>query len=132
MTVDLPIVDFATLRLTKKPNQYLVCPKDICSASAHRESPVFDFDVDELIRKWDAMIARQKRVEVVSQQSAPRQRDYVQRSFLFRFPDIITVRFLPLTEERSTLAIYSRSVYGHSDLGVNKKRIDAWLAELEG
>ena len=27
----------------------------------------------------------------------------------------------------SSLAIYSRSVYGRSDLGVNKARIEDWL-----
>jgi hypothetical protein len=27
--------------------------------------------------------------------------------------------------------VYSRSVYGRSDLGVNRKRIGAWLAALQ-
>ncbi len=29
-----------------------------------------------------------------------------------------------------TLAIYSRSVYGRSDFGANKRRITDWLARL--
>ena len=49
-----------------------------------------------------------------------------------RYPDSITVRFLPLEEGRSTLAIYSRSHYGRSDFGVNKERVDGWLASLLG
>lgn len=130
-TGDPSPVDFAALRLTRKPNQYLVCPKDLCSAQAHGESPVFSIPVDDLIEKWDAMIARQKRVKFVYGQSEPRQREYVARTFLMRFPDIITVRFLPLSEGRSSLAVYSRSVYGHSDFGKNRKRIDAWLTELQ-
>jgi len=27
--------------------------------------------------------------------------------------------------------LYSRSVYGQSDLGVNRKRLEAWLAALQ-
>ncbi len=59
------------------------------------------------------------------------QYDYVQRSSLMRFPDSITVRFISLNNDSSTLAIYSRSQYGYSDFGVNEARIRAWLAALE-
>ena len=58
------------------------------------------------------------------------QSDYVQRSARFRFPDIITVRFISVSSSQSMLAIYSRSVYGKSDFGVNRERIDAWLKTL--
>jgi uncharacterized protein (DUF1499 family) len=27
--------------------------------------------------------------------------------------------------------MYSRSVYGHSDLGVNRQRVNTWLAALQ-
>jgi uncharacterized protein (DUF1499 family) len=33
--------------------------------------------------------------------------------------------------EGSTLAIYSRSLIGRSDLGVNRARVTRWLAALE-
>ena len=32
---DVAAVDFATLKLTDKPNQYLVCPPGLCTARAH-------------------------------------------------------------------------------------------------
>ena len=32
---------------------------------------------------------------------------------------------------KSTLAVYSRSVYGRSDLGVNRARIMAWVREVQ-
>jgi len=56
--------------------------------------------------------------------------DLVQRSALFRFPDTVSIEVIPLGDSRSTLAIYSRSTYGYSDLGVNRKRIERWLARL--
>jgi uncharacterized protein (DUF1499 family) len=47
-----------------------------------------------------------------------------------RYPDLITVQFRPLDSTRSTLAIYSRSVYGYSDRGVNQRRVRQWLDRL--
>jgi uncharacterized protein (DUF1499 family) len=37
---------------------------------------------------------------------------------------------VPVGDSRSTLAIYSRSQLGRSDLGVNLARIERWLDKL--
>jgi len=50
---------------------------------------------------------------------------------VFNFPDLVMVQIRAEGPDRSDLIVYSRSVYGHSDLGVNRKRIDAWLAALQ-
>ena len=55
---------------------------------------------------------------------------YVVRSILFNFPDLVTVQATATGPAASALTLYSRSVYGHSDLGANRKRIEAWLAAL--
>lgn len=55
------------------------------------------------------------------------QAHYVARSWFFNFPDLIALQVNP----DSTLVIWSRSLYGQSDLGVNRKRITAWLAALD-
>jgi hypothetical protein len=56
-----------------------------------------------------------------------RQAHYVVRSRLFNFPDLVALQVNP----DSTLVIWSRSVYGRSDLGVNARRVVAWLAALD-
>lgn len=56
---------------------------------------------------------------------------YVARSALFNFPDLITVQVREVPPGRSDLIVWSRSVYGRSDLGVNRKRVEAWLAALQ-
>ena len=53
------------------------------------------------------------------------------RSALFNFPDLITVQVRAETPGSSDLILWSRSVYGESDLGVNKKRVQAWLDALQ-
>ena len=124
-------MDFQTLVLTSwKRNQYLVTPDDYCSARAHMDSPTFDLSVEELRERWMTMIASQPRVETRKADDAAMQYEFIQRTKLMRFPDIITVRFIPLEQRRSTLAVYSRSRYGRRDFGVNKDRVLAWLEAL--
>ncbi len=84
----------------------------------------------QLRERWREVLAAQPRVELVAEDEEGLQFDYVQRSARFRFPDIITVRFISVSSSQSTLAIYSRSIYGKSDLGVNRERIEAWLKIL--
>jgi len=94
-------------------------------------SPTFAGPADALQRRWMKMLAAQPRIEHGAADEAALQYDYIQRSGLMNFPDSITVRFIPLTPDSSSLAIYSRSHYGRSDFGVNESRIRAWLGALE-
>lgn len=123
-------VDFAALKLSDKPNQYLICPPGLCAATPHAISPLFDLPVAQLRARWREIAAAQPRLALLAERDDGWQIDYIQRSARLRFPDIVTVRFIPTTPARSTLAIYSRSLYGRSDLGVNRKRTETWLAML--
>jgi uncharacterized protein (DUF1499 family) len=77
------------------------------------------------------VIAEQPRVTATRRDGVARQFEYVQRSRVLRFPDVITVQLIPLGPDRSTLAVYSRSRYGRSDFGVNRRRVEDWLTRLE-
>ncbi|MGP1397399.1 MAG: DUF1499 domain-containing protein [Inquilinaceae bacterium] len=123
-------IDFTTLRPGDKPNRYLVCPPGLGVVAPDEASPVFDLPVDTLERRWFDMTARQKRVTRTAADPTLRQYTFVQRSRILGFPDVITVRFIPLDDATSTLAVFSRSRYGHTDFGVNRKRVQAWLAAL--
>jgi uncharacterized protein (DUF1499 family) len=57
-----------------------------------------------------------------------RQADYVARSAVFNFPDLIMVQARQEGPDSSDLIVYSRSVYGYSGLGVSHRRVEAWLA----
>jgi uncharacterized protein (DUF1499 family) len=56
---------------------------------------------------------------------------YVARSALFNFPDQIMIQVRPHQPDGSELIVWSRSVYGESDLGVNRQRLETWLAALQ-
>jgi uncharacterized protein (DUF1499 family) len=124
-------VDFEQLRLAGSPNQYLTCPPGLCkNATPHAEAPVFDVPPAELRERWMRRIASLPLVERIDADPAIEQYDFEALTPLARFPDTITVRFLPAGENRGTLAIFSRSHYGRNDFGANKKRISAWLQLL--
>ena len=50
---------------------------------------------------------------------------YISRSRIMGFPDYITVQKFD-----GKLRIFSRLRFGQSDLGVNKRRVEGWLAQL--
>ena len=127
---DADFVDFAELKLSDNANQFLMCPSGFCTADPHADSPVFDVSLKRLRTRWREVVAAQPRVELLAEAEDGRQLDYIQRSARLRFPDIITVRFISASPSKSTLAIYSRSIYGSRDFGVNRARIDAWLSLL--
>jgi len=93
-------------------------------------APVYSVPVDALDAAFRAVALASPRVRVVSEDSSRRQIDFVQRSAVFKFPDTITVQFVPQGESHSSLVIYSRATVGIGDMGVNKKRVLAWLAAL--
>ena len=55
----------------------------------------------------------------------------VQHSAVLGFPDVITVEFVPVGPDRSSVALYSRARYGKLDFGVNRKRVERWISRLE-
>lgn len=128
---DVPVIDFTTLQRGPDPNQYLLCPKGMCTAQTDGEAPVFDVPVEQLQVAWDEMLAEQPRLQVLRREVTNVQIDYVQRTRLLRFPDLITVRFVSIDDAHSTLAIYSRSVWGKGDMGVNRIRVEEWLARVK-
>lgn len=56
---------------------------------------------------------------------------YVVRSRVMGFPDFVSLRLVP-EEDTTRLHIFSRSGFGHSDLGVNTARVQRWLTAARG
>lgn len=127
---DVNPIDFKNFVRPKTPNYFLLCPKDYCKIAPNEISPHFDINSHELYKAWLSMIHNQARVTLLDSDSNHAHYQYAQRSLIFHFPDYIDVQFIPISEKSSTIAIYSRAKYGHSDFGVNRKRVKKWLQLL--
>ena len=77
------------------------------------------------------MIAAEPRLVQIAAQPEQRRLVYIQRSAVLRFPDIVTVEFVALAPEQSSVALYSRARYGRYDFGINRGRVLRWLSRLQ-
>jgi len=123
-------VDFATLRKTPRPNQFLVLPPGLGAEKPDLVAPVFDLPADRLADLWRNQVAVGTDVAERRWDPATLTADHVERTRLMRYPDLVSARFVPVGDRRSTLAVYSRSVYGYGDRGVNQRRVRLWLDRL--
>jgi uncharacterized protein (DUF1499 family) len=126
------MVDFAGLVRPKSPNTYLVAPDGLCTmARPDRVAPVFSVSPERLRDAFLNLMREAPRVTEGHANTDPLAYDFVASTALMGFKDDVSVRFLPGALGGGTLAIYSRSRMGYSDLGANRKRVEAWLAALE-
>jgi len=128
---DVTPMDIRTLEERTKSNDALACPAGLCRVDADFESPSFAVSVEELLKIAEKVIGDEPRTKLVAQDENLQQLVFVQRSRIFRFPDTFWIQGVR-TGTGSAIIIYSRSNYGESDLGVNKKRVRAWLTKLTG
>lgn len=129
---DLGTVTFLTLQKTPKPNQVLVCPTGYCvSAKIDLESPTYALSAQELKQRFMNAVEGKEQVQRVDDHKDELKLRYVQRTTWLKFPDTIRIEFIAIDAERSTLAIYSQSQIGSSDLGVNLERVKRWLKYLQ-
>lgn len=127
MWQDTPFIDFNAIILPKSPNYCLAGLN--CHGKQKITVPIFNVSVQQLKIAWANMLKHEPRIKVLKTQ--PEQQQLVQRSRIFRFPDLIDVQFIAVDHTQSTLAIFSRSIYGHSDFGVNCDRVKRWLNNLQ-
>ncbi len=97
-------------------------PRDINEAGAALR--FVDAEDGDLAR-LDAIIQSTKRTSVLAGSIEDEMITYITRSAVFGFPDYTTVR-----QDGMQLMIYGRLRMGYSDLGVNARRIDGWIALL--
>jgi Protein of unknown function (DUF1499) len=110
-------------------NAFVACPPGYCAIAGAMPSPIFATAVAPLYREFGRLIASAPRTVTILARP-PRRIVVIQRSAIFRFPDIVTAEFVALGADRSSLALYSRARYGSYDFGVNRRRVAAWLARL--
>lgn len=121
-----------TIRELRDPlpgNSFLACPPDYCAATAP-PSPVFTLPAERLGQVWRRMLSGEPGVVIIADEPAQRRLVIIQHTQWLQFPDIVTAEFVPLGDDRSSLAVYSKSRYGRGDFGTNRRRVLAWLDRL--
>lgn len=76
-------------------------------------------------QRLHSVILETPRTELLFGSVAEGQATYVTRSLWMGFPDYTTVRV-----NDGVLELWARSRFGQSDLGVNRERVESWLARL--
>lgn len=127
---DLGPVPFEQLQRRTSPNDALACPPDVCMAPADFKTALYPVPARNLRKFVAKVIATEPRVTTVDANETTLTDRYIQRSGWLGFPDTIIVQFYDRPHGQSTLAIYSRSQLGESDLGANRARIERWLSKL--
>ncbi|MFZ4407431.1 MAG: DUF1499 domain-containing protein [Paracraurococcus sp.] len=122
-------LDFATLKLPASPNTCLAAP-----AGGHPQAqitvPPLPVDAATAWPVLRALGDGMPRVTRYGEFPAKRQAQWVARSALMNYPDIMVAELVP-GGAGAGLYLYSYSLFGWSDMGVNRKRVEAWLAALD-
>ena len=125
--LDPPVaLDMPRLVRPSTPNTALAAPAGFAPAP-DLVTPAYRADPDRLFAAIRAVALAQPRTFAHGNASATRQAHVVTRSALLNYPDLITVQVTP----ESGLVLWSRSIYGRSDFGVNRTRLVIWLGELD-
>jgi uncharacterized protein (DUF1499 family) len=125
------MIDFSTLKNRFTINEYIATPKGYTNARINEVSSIYPISSNKLHDVIDLIVLKQPRISKLTDDISTNRLEYVQRSLIFRFPDVITFQVIPVSDDESTLAVHSYSIYGGSDLGVNGNRVRSWLSEIE-
>lgn len=114
--------DPGNAKSTGKPNEYRLIGDT---------APIFDVSEAELTTLLTGFLSEQPRITMLSKSPDMHLLTYIQRSLIMGYPDYITTKISLIGENQSKLEVYSRSRFGYSDLGVNKMRVDQWVAAIQ-
>lgn len=113
-------------------NEYIVAPRGYCKYARVVESPKYKISAEKLYEIVDKTIRKQLFITFVKADKDTLRLEYVQRTPIFQFPDVITIQAIPDNGDKdSTIAIHSYSIYGGGDLGTNKKRVKSFLVDIQ-
>lgn len=122
-------VDPLTAPTPQTPNSWRVVPAGTAAPTAGQVSALYAAKPADLMAALEKVaLAEADTIRLAGGDEG--YVTYVQRTPLVKYPDYVSVRAIDAGNGQSTLALLSRSRYGKSDLGVNKARVERWLAGL--
>jgi uncharacterized protein (DUF1499 family) len=125
-----PVLDVAALSRPASPNTALAAPTGFRPAP-DVVTPTYPVPASRLYAAIQGVAAAFPRTYQAAQYPDRLQADWVVRSAVFNFPDLVMAQAMPAGPDAATLVLYSRSVYGYGDFGANQRRVKTWLAALD-
>lgn len=124
-------ISFKALKRPPKPNTCLVAPDNYClAADPDFAAPVLEMTGRGLFSKLNEIIAANRSFGKIDSDPEKLRLRFVATTGFMRFKDDVDMEVIPLENGKATVAIYSRSRLGYSDLGANQKRVKKIIAEL--
>ena len=122
--------NISDIRRPATPNTFLAGPASF-TPTPDLQTRRFDLAPEQLLAAMKGMMGAQPRVTALADDPGHLRADYVARVRMFGFPDIVLVQALPEGSGQSGLVVYSYSLKGHYDFGVNRSRVKAFLTALD-
>lgn len=122
-------VDPTQTERTGRDNDFLAAPAGTTVAETDEVLAPKAIAPRDLLFLFDSIARNAPRTKVIGGSVEDLHITYMQRSPLFAFPDYVSVKAVE-SAEGAALVIWSRSRFGYSDLGVNRERIEGWLAAM--
>lgn len=119
-------MDMAAIIRPASPNTALAAPQGF-APTPDIVTRRYDAPPERLAAALAQVAAGEARVFEQAKFPAAGQTHWVARTKLMNYPDLITAQI----NADGTLILWSRSVYGWSDMGVNRARLEHWLARLD-
>lgn len=117
-------VDPETALRPATPNAYLMRDGDGDAPALYLAAPPA-----EVAAALDRVMAARPLTTRLAGQAADGFVTYISRTAVLRFPDAVSIR-LSAAGSGTRVSIFSRSRFGRSDLGVNRARVTAIVADL--
>ncbi len=125
-----PLMDIAHIVRPASPNTSLAAPRGFTPPPDIITRP-YNVSADGLFALVTQVAGDQPRTYQAAIYPGALQVHYVVRSAILNFPDLVMAQVQQEGPNQSGLIVYSRSVYGASDLGVNGRRLATWIAALQ-
>ncbi|SFP47419.1 DUF1499 domain-containing protein [Tranquillimonas alkanivorans] len=99
------------------------------SGDGNGDAQRFSQPPGEVLAALDDIALATPRTDRVAGSTGTGRLTYVTRSLVFGFPDYTTVQAAP-AEGGTELTVFARQRFGAKDMGVNRKRVEDWMARL--
>ncbi len=94
-------------------------------------SPVFDAAPETVMARLAEIADATARTRVLAGDPGQAHMTFVTRSRLMAFPDYTSVKAVADGQGQTKLVVYARLRFGQRDFGVNRARVEDWVAQLQ-